>query len=155
MGLVMGVIDAIRNVRGEMGFAPSEKVQVQIRTDSYRPLLETYGYYIRDLARVSEIGYVTGEAPKRAALGIFKDIEVFVPITDPGVIDREKARTEKELAKVAVEIDRVFNKINNRAFREKAPEEVLKKEEANFEELRRKREKLVASKTMLEGLLRG
>lgn len=54
-----------------------------------------------------------------------------------------------------MEIDRVFNKINNRAFREKAPEEVLKKEEANFEELRRKREKLVASKTMLEGLLRG
>ena len=155
MAMVMGVIDAIRNVRGEMGFAPSEKVQVLIRTDSQRPLLETYGYYIRELARLSDIGYVTGEAPKRAALGIFKDVEVFVPITDPGVIDREKARTEKELAKVAAEIDRVFNKINNRAFREKAPEEVLKKEETNFEELRRKREKLVASKTMLEGLLRG
>jgi valyl-tRNA synthetase len=155
MAIVMGVIDAIRNIRGEMGFAPSEKIEVQIRADGHRPLLESYGHYIRELARVSDIGYVTGEAPKRAALGIYKGVEVFVPIKDSGVVDREKARIEKELSKVTVEVDRVFNKINNRAFREKAPDEILMKEEANFEELRLKREKLVASKTMLEGLLRG
>ncbi len=95
MAMVMGVIDAIRNIRGEMGFAPSEKVEVLIRADGHRPLLEAYGYYIRELARLSEIGYVTGEAPKRAALGIFKDVEVFVPITDSGVIDREKAQDRK------------------------------------------------------------
>ena len=65
MALVMGVIDAIRNIRGEMGFAPSEKVEVQIRADSYRPLLEAYGYYIRELARVSEIGVRGGRGPER------------------------------------------------------------------------------------------
>jgi valyl-tRNA synthetase len=155
MAMVMGVIDAIRNIRGEMGFAPSEKVEVLIRADGHRPLLESYGYYIRELARASEIGYVTGEAPKRAALGIFKGVEVFVPINDSGVVDREKARIEKELSKVSAEIDRAFNKINNRAFREKAPDAILMKEEANFEELRMRREKLATSKTMLEGLLRG
>jgi valyl-tRNA synthetase len=61
---------------------------------------------------------------------------------------------EKELSRIAGEIDRSFNKINNRAFREKAPDAILAKEKATFEELRTKREKLLASKGMLEGLLR-
>jgi len=155
MGLVMGVVDAIRNIRGEMGFAPSEKVEVQIGGDGHRSLLDAYGYYIKELARVSDIAYVEGAAPKRAALAIFKDVEIFVPIRNAEVIDRERARIEKELSKVTAEIDRAFNKINNRAFREKAPDAVLMKEQANFEELRLRREKLVASKGMLEDLLRG
>ncbi len=154
MTTVMGIIDAIRNIRGEMGFAPSSKIEVQIRANGERPLVEAYEYYIKELARVSDIAYITDHAPKRAALGIFKDVEVFVPIKDPEIIHKEHSRVEKELGKVTQEMDRVFNKINNRAFREKAPEEILQKEEASYEELRVKREKLLASKGMLEELLR-
>ncbi|MGD0230179.1 MAG: valine--tRNA ligase [Syntrophorhabdales bacterium] len=155
MAMIVGVIDAIRNIRGEMGFPPSAKVEVQIRANGRRPLIDAYGYYIKELARVSDISYVTGAAPKRAAIGIFKDVEVFVPIRDTEIVQRERTRVEKELAKIAEEIDRVFNKLNNRAFREKAPQAILVKEEANFEELRGRREKLLASKGMLEDLLRG
>ena len=97
MGMIMGIIDAVRNIRGEMGFAPGERIEVQIRADGHRSLIDDYAYYIKELARVSHLGYVTGEAPKRAALGIFKEVEVFVPIRDPEVILREKARVEKEL----------------------------------------------------------
>ncbi len=154
MGMVMSIIDTVRNMRGEMGFPPSAKVELLLRTDNHRALLDTYGYYIKDLARASDIAYVTGAAPKRAALGISKDVEVFIPIRDAEVINREMARVEKELGRIAGEIDRAFNKINNRAFREKAPDEVLAKEEANFEELRSKREKLLGSKSMLEEILR-
>jgi valyl-tRNA synthetase len=154
MGMIMGIVDAVRNIRGEVGFAPSERIEVQIRADGHRTLIDDYAYYIKELARVSDLGYVTGEAPKRAALGIFKDVEVFVPIRDATVIHREKARVEKELGRITGEIDRAFNKINNRTFREKAPEAILRKEEAVFEELRTKRDKLLASKDMLEELLR-
>jgi valyl-tRNA synthetase len=154
MGMIMGIIDAVRNIRGEMGFAPRERIEVQIRADGHRGLIDDYVYYIKELARVSDLGYVTGEAPKRAALGIFKDVEVFVPIRDAAIILREKARVEKELGRITGEIDRAFNKINNRTFREKAPEAILLKEEATFEHLRTKRDKLLASKGMLEELLR-
>ncbi len=154
MGVVMGIVDTVRNIRGEMGFPPGAKVEVLIRESGRRPLLDAYGYYIKELARASDISYVTGEAPKRAALGMFQDVEIFVPIRDIEVINRERARVEKELTRIASEIDRSFNKINNRAFREKAPDAVLAKEEATFEELRLRREKLLASKGMLEELLR-
>ncbi len=155
MAIIMGVIDAVRNIRGEMGFPPSTKVDVKIKPRGHQRLIETYEHYIKELARVADVAYVEDETPKRAAIGIFRDVEVFVLITDVEAVLREQARVEKELAKMNGEIERVFNKINNRTFREKAPETILRKEEASFEEMRAKREKLFASKAMLEELLRG
>lgn len=156
MATIMGTIEAVRNIRGEMSFPPSTKVDIQIKAKAHRPLIETYEHYIKELAKVAHVTYADGrEAPKRSAIGIYKDMEIFVPITDMEVITREQARVEKELGKITGEIERVFNKLNNRAFREKAPEAILQKEEASFEEMRIKREKLVASKAMLEELLKG
>jgi valyl-tRNA synthetase len=154
MAVIMGIIDAIRNIRGEMGFAPSARIDVQIRADGERPLIEAYEHYIKELARVAEVAYINGAAPKRAALGIYKNIEVFVPIKDPEVILKERSRVEKELLKATNEIERVFRKLNNKDFREKAPEAILRKEEANYDEMRIRLDKLLKSKEMLEELLR-
>ena len=88
-------------------------------------------------------------------MGIYKGIEIFVPITDVETITRELSRIEKELGKAEHDMTRAFNKINNRDFRAKAPESVIKKEENVYEELRGKREKLLINKQMLENLLGG
>jgi valyl-tRNA synthetase len=154
MTIIMGIIDAVRNIRGEMGFPPSTKVDVKIKPREHRRLIEAYEHYIKELARVGDLSYIEGETPRRAAIGIFRDVEIFVLITDAEIVLREQARVEKELAKMNGEIERVFNKLNNRAFREKAPEAVLLKEETSFEEMRLRREKLVASKAMIEDLLK-
>ena len=58
MAMIMGIIDAVRNIRGEMGFPPSTKVDVQIRAGDHRSLIETYEHYIKELAKVSAVGYV-------------------------------------------------------------------------------------------------
>jgi valyl-tRNA synthetase len=155
MALIMGVVDQVRNIRGEMGFPPTTRVEVQIKARGHRELLETYEHYVKELAKISEVGYITDETPDRAAIGIYKDVEVFVLMKDMEIVRKEQTRVEKELAKVNEDIDRVFKKVNNRSFREKAPAAILAKEEANFEELKAKKEKLLASRTMLEGILKG
>lgn len=155
MAVIMGVVEQIRNIRGEMGFPPTTRVEARIRAKGHRGLLETYEHYVKELAKVSEVAYITDETPERAAIGIYRDIEVFVLMKDLEIVRKEQARVEKELAKVNEDVDRVFKKVNNRAFREKAPAAILAKEEANFEDLKAKKEKLLASKTMLEGILKG
>lgn len=155
MATVMGVIDVIRNIRGEMGVQPNVKVDAHIRADGARGLLEEYGYHIKELAKVEDLRFLSNEKPSRAAMGIYKGIEVFVPITDVETITRELSRIEKELGKAEHDMTRAFNKINNRDFRAKAPESVIKKEENVYEELRGKREKLLINKQMLENLLGG
>jgi valyl-tRNA synthetase len=83
---------------------------------------------------------------------VYKGIEVFVPIKDLIDTSVELGRIKKELVKIEEEIERLFNKLNNRLFIEKAPPEVVKKNESNYSELQEKKEKLIASKKVLEKL---
>ena len=154
MNTLMGVIDVIRNIRGEMGFAPNVRIEVQVRANRHGPLLEEYAYYIKELAKVEELVFVTDRVSERSAIGIHGDVEIFVPIKDPQIIVREIGRIDKELAKIGPDIERVLKKINNEEFRGKAPADVIKKDEAVYEDLCQKREKLVANRATLEGLLR-
>ncbi len=152
MDMVMGVVDVIRNIRGETGIAPNVKVEALIRADGTRPLIEEYGFYIKELAKVETLGFIDGAAPEKSAVGIYKGIEIFVPMKDLIDVPKELARIEKELAKIGDEMEKLFNKINNKSFREKAPPEVIEKNETNYDALREKKDKLIDSKKILESL---
>jgi valyl-tRNA synthetase len=152
MDMLMGVIDSVRNIRGETGIAPHVKVTAVIRTSQHRPLLEAYGYYIKELARIEELSFTEGDAPEQAAIALYKGVEVFIPLK--GVIDisMELGRIGKELVKIEGEMEKIRNKLNNEAFRSKAPEEVIAKNEAQYKNLGEKGEKLKMSRKVLEGL---
>ncbi len=152
MATIMGVVDVVRNIRGETGIAPNVKIGVVIRANGYQQLLEEYEFYMKELARVKDILFIDGNAPEHSAVGVYKGIEVFVPIEGLIDVQKELGRIEKELLKIQGESDRISAKLNNPAFREKAPPEVIAKNEANYEELQEKREKLMASKKMLESI---
>ncbi|HAR95433.1 MAG TPA: valine--tRNA ligase [Deltaproteobacteria bacterium] len=152
MDVIFGVIDAIRNIRGEMAVAPNQRVDVLIRAERERALIEEYAYFIKELAKIEKMAF-TETKPERSAIGIYKDVEIFVPITDTEVIHRELARIEKELTKIQGEVTRIGKKLQNRDFREKAPEEVIRKEEAAHGELLSRQEKLIGNRTRLEGIL--
>jgi len=152
METIMGVIDVIRNIRGETGIAPNVKVEAVVRADTQVALLKSYEYYIKELAKVDTLRFIDGSAPEHAAVGVAKGIEVFVPVKDLIDIAKELGRIEKEISKINEESERISKKLNNVSFREKAPEEVIEKNEAAFAELKTKREKLERSKTMLENI---
>ncbi|OPY71715.1 MAG: Valine--tRNA ligase [Syntrophorhabdus sp. PtaU1.Bin058] len=154
MATIMGVIDVIRNIRGETGIAPNVKIGVVIRANGQQPLLEAYEFYMKDLARIGNIMFIDGNAPEHSAVGVYKGIEVFVPIQGLIDVQKELGRIEKELLKIHEESERISGKLNNPAFMEKAPPEVIAKNEANFNELQEKREKLMASRKMLENITR-
>jgi len=77
---------------------------------------------------------------------------VFVPIEGLIDVQKELGRIDKELVKIHEDGEKISAKLNNSAFREKAPPEVIAKNEANFNELQEKREKLIASRKMLESI---
>ncbi len=152
METIMGVIDVIRNIRGETGIAPNVKVEAVVRAGNQASLLESYEYYIKELAKVETLRFIDGSAPEHAAVGVFKGIEVFVPIKNLINVAKELGRIEKEIGKINEESERISKKLSNTSFREKAPEEVIAKNEEAFAELKTKREKLETSRKMLESI---
>jgi valyl-tRNA synthetase len=149
MGTLMGVVDVVRNIRGETGIAPNVKVDVVVRARDRRDLLERYSLYIKELARIEHISFIDEGVPEHAAVGIYQGVEIFVPLKNLIDVAKELERIDKELAKLKEESEKLFNKLNNRSFREKAPADVIEKNEAKFNDLKEKRDKLVASRTIL------
>ncbi len=152
METIMGIVDVIRNIRGETGIAPNVKIDAVIRADGREPLLKSYEYYIKELARVKGLLFTDGQAPKHSAVGVYKGVEVFVPLKDLIDVVKELGRIEKEMGKIDEESEKIAKKLDNESFREKAPAEVIAKNQAQFQELSVKREKLLASRKLLEGI---
>jgi len=152
MDLLMGVIDVVRNIRGETGIAPHVKVDVVIRSGSHQLLLNEYEYYIRELAKIGHLSFIDGSAPDHSAVGVYREIEIFVPLKNLIDVSKELSRINKELAKIDEDYAKLMQKLNNPSFMKKAPQEVIEKNQANYEELQKKREKLIISKNLLENL---
>jgi len=152
MQMVMDLILAIRNIRGEMNIAPSMQIKaiVNVARKDMADHLEKAAGYVKTLSRLYELQIGESEKkPKTAATGVIKDAEVYVPLE--GIIDltQERDRLQKEIAKTSKDIEVFSKKLSNRNFVDKAPKEVVEKDTAKFEEFKAKRDKLEQSLKML------
>ena len=154
-GPVIGIVDAIRNVRGEMNVPPKAEPRVVVAVSDPDAVGTVRGEAARiaRLARVS-IEVVEGRsapAASQTAVAVGPGFELRVHLA--GVLDlaAETARVEKELSKVDQDLAGIERKLGNPEFVAKAPAEVVEKDRARADELREKRGKLEAHRAMLSG----
>ncbi len=152
MQMVMDLILAIRNIRGEMNIAPSMQITVIVKVESKElgEHLETSAGYAKTLARIKELRIgVAEEKPKNVATAVIKGAEVYVPLE--GILDltQERDRLQKEIAKLSKDIEVFSKKLSNKNFVDKAPKQVVEKDTAKLEEFKIKREKLEESLKLL------
>ncbi len=140
--LVMDIISAARNIRGEMNLKPSLKIPLRVKTGDpdKRLILENSANYIKELARVEdlEIGPEVVK-PKVSASSILSGLEVIVPLEGLMDFDEEKKRIEKELKKVEKEIIFLSTKLSNPNFVDKAPPDVIEKDRNRKNDLSEKK----------------
>jgi valyl-tRNA synthetase len=152
MQMVMDLIMAIRNIRGEMNIAPSMQISVIVKVENKElgEHLEKSAVYAKTLARIKELRIGAAEdKPRNAATAVIKGAEVYVPLE--GIIDltQERDRLMKEIAKLSKDIEVFSKKLSNKNFVDKAPKEVVEKDTAKLEEFKVKREKLEQSLKLL------
>lgn len=145
MERVMELIRGIRNIRSEVRIPPGTWLTVLVRVEGEEEefLLESAETYIRHLARVQELRRGrTVERPRVSAVAVTAGMEIYVPLE--GVIDvaSEAARVDREVLKVAQELERVNRKLTNADFLSRAPAEVVTKERETQRALRETHEKL-------------
>jgi valyl-tRNA synthetase len=141
MELIMDVIKAIRNIRGEMDVPPGKQIAAVLdcRSADSEAILNTGERYVRALARVGEIVCGVGVTrPEKAATQVAGDIEILLPLAGLIDIDAEVARLAKEIAKVEKDVELFEKKLTNEAFVAKAPPEVLEKDRGKLAEAKEK-----------------
>jgi valyl-tRNA synthetase len=144
MGLVIEVITAIRNIRGEMNLPPGEQIAALLRTrdEAVEMGLREHQSFIQTLARVKELT-LGPDLPKPlySAFVVVRDVEIFVPM-DRSRMEEEMKRLQKEIQKIEKEIAFVGKKLSNEQFVAKAPPEVVREEKEKASRYQAVRKKL-------------
>ena len=137
MGEVKSIIDACRNLRGEMQISPAQRVPLWIYGDI--DFLTKAAPYLSALAKLSEVKIVTVESTLEkdapdAPIALVGRNKLLLKIeVDPKA---EHARLTKEITRLANEITKCQSKLNNESFVARAPAAVLEQEKkrlADFE----------------------
>ncbi|MEL0637333.1 valine--tRNA ligase [Marinomonas sp. TI.3.20] len=150
-----GVIEGIRNIRGEMNIAPSKPLDVLFRngTEQDSARLEANLAFLQKLAKLETITWLNaGDDAPMSATALVGDMEVLVPMA--GLIDKdaELARLQKEIDKATKDLERIEGKLSNESFVAKAPAAVVDKERAKCDDLRLTVSKLEEQKASIESL---
>ena len=158
MERVMGIITAVRNIRGEMNISPSVMLSVFLLTADNGTLskIRSQGELIKTLARLDSMETAdAGERPKASATAIVQDVSVSVLLE--GVIDvsKESVRLDKEIAKLEKEISALAKKLENDNFISKAPVDVVEKVRLQHDENREKMIKLEKNRQTIRALETG
>ncbi len=149
MALLMEIVTAVRNVRGEMNIPPSARLRVTLvpADDETRRIVAQHADIVTNLALLSELQVGADERRSpTAATAIAGGVTILVELK--GIIDfaQEIQRLQKELQKLEGELATFAKKLGNPGFLAKAPAEV-------GAEVRNKPEQALQTRAKLESTL--
>jgi valyl-tRNA synthetase len=144
MKRLIDIVTAIRNIRAVWNIEPKLEVKafVNVHDKKDTELLSDNGEFVKKLARLSELTAGSIAKPKNSAVTVVGNLEVYVPLE--GLIDfeKEKARIKKEEDRLNAEIKSISQKLKDKNFTQKAPEEVVDRQRAKKAELELQAKKL-------------
>lgn len=134
-----GVISAIRNIRGEMRISPAKELTVYLHngSDEDNARLEQNRRYLCKLAKLESITWLKeSDSAPPSATQLVGQMEILVPMA--GLIDKqaELDRLGKEISKLKQEVSRIESKLKNPGFADKAPADVVAKEQSKLDDYR-------------------
>ncbi|HBB35962.1 MAG TPA: valine--tRNA ligase [Cyanobacteria bacterium UBA8803] len=127
--LLIGTIRTIRNLRAEAGIKRGVKVSVILQSENprERQILEFGRYYIQDLAEVQTLTITPALAQelKTTMAGVAGTVQVLIPLAGVIDVDALRAKLEKDLGKVELEVKSLSTRLANQNFVSKARAEVV------------------------------
>jgi valyl-tRNA synthetase len=155
MAILTGIVEMVRNIRGEMGIHPSTGVPLYLKfagESAEKHAILAARSYIFKMARVNDI--FEGEVPEAegpVATGIVENVEVAVPLGEVIDVGVEKARLTKEIDRIEQLHARSRAKIDNPEFTSKAPANIVEREREKIEQLAENAAKLRKNLSVLLG----
>lgn len=157
MDIVIDVITALRNVRGENRIKPGVKIPARLAPsdDLGQKILQSNKAIICRLAGLEtcDIGEA-GDLAKCALVPIRRgqlSVDVIVPLAGLVDIEEEVKRIRKNLEKIQRDQDVLAKRLSDANFRANAPEEIVQQGESQLKEMSAQMSALTASLERLHG----
>jgi valyl-tRNA synthetase len=147
MADLQGLIAGIRRFRAEQGLGPKREIRISL-LDSEERLEPWSEVLLADLAGVS-VGRIEAEPATGHTRVVAGRLQGFIPLEGIVDLDAERARLDKAIAEARSDLGRTEAKLANPSFVERAPAEVVDKEQRKRAEIAELLDTLVAQRAML------
>ena len=137
------LVDAARNLRGEMQLSPAQKVPALIEPPasfSDQAALASFIPHMQALCRLSGVEIVTALPDSPAPVSVVGQCKLMLKVEID--IAAEKERLQKEIARLQGEIDKIQAKLGNENFVTRAPEKVVAQERERLQRFTDTQEKV-------------
>lgn len=152
MAQCKNLVDACRNLRGEMKLSPALRVPLFMesanKTEDAR--LESFIPHLKALGKLSEVNIVDTLPQSPAPVSIVGDVKLMLKVEIDVAAERE--RLSKEIAKLGNEIGKLEGRLSNEGFVSKAPEKVVAAERERLAGFSSTMEKLKDQLSKLDSL---
>lgn len=153
---VKKIIQAIRNIRSDLGLSHNQAINIIIKSSSskIKDKINKFSSMLKALIKIQNIQYLNESEIdlSLSANAVIDDIEIFIPLQDLINKEAELGRLEKELTKLEKDINFSSNKLKNADFSKNAPKEIIKKEEEKLAAALAAKDKLMNHKIKIEKL---
>jgi len=153
------MVSALRRIRSELGVSPSRQVPLLVQPPATsdqagtvpgatadRERLQRFDAQLRFLNRLEHIAPVEGDPPP-SATGLVGELKLFVPLEGLVDLDAERARLDRELARVSAEKEKSAAKLAR--FSDKVPAAVVEQERRRLADWTAQHENLSAQRSRL------
>ena len=133
---VISFIEDIRSTKSDFNLVSGEKTElyvVDLQKEQFAYIKENEKIICR-LARLLEIKQVQNK-PKNVIAIPGGKVEAFVAVQSSFNLELEKEKINLALKKLEIETLKLSEKLNNKNFRNKAPEKIIEKFETDYEDL--------------------
>jgi valyl-tRNA synthetase len=128
MTLVIEIITRLRNIRASFSIAPSLPLTAEIAAtdENSRAVIEAMQDHIKRLARIESL-YIVDQlgSARGTARAVISGAEIAVPLEGLVDFDKERARLEKDIAKLSNELIGLEKRLGNADFIARAAAEVV------------------------------
>ena len=152
MGFLQDIIIAVRTIRSQMNVPPGKKADMVVRMHgNSKFVLEKYSIVIKNLCGIREIeaGKFL-EKPPHSAVAVIRDMEIFIPLEGLINVVLEQKRLEKRKTDLKVYISDTQEKLSKGDFLNRAPKEVVEREEKKLIDMNNELKVLTLNLEMLQ-----
>ncbi len=148
---LINVISNIRSIKAELNIKGKETLFLEIKKGDKILSIKNFDFYLNNLVKVS-INKVNKLSEKAAVFNV-ENSELALIIPDNIDLTSELDRVIKEEEKIKKEISNLSKRLENRAFINKAPKDVVEENVKKLDKLKLKNESIKSSKELVKNLI--